>query len=171
MSSKYREICEKGQNHQDYLLDLFNALKTVPNTDFASFVREERQAWEIGGTKTADQLIAEAITIYNNAVSVNRWEYTDPKDAKIVALMTKVEQLEANMKLSANTTQRQPQRHSGQYNSSNNSKFLTIDDWRMKKGESMVERDGKMWYWCPKHVSPGRYDGLYVTHKPEDHEE
>ena len=49
LSSKYREITEKGQQHQDYLLDLFNALKTVPNADFASFVRDERQAWEIGG--------------------------------------------------------------------------------------------------------------------------
>ena len=41
----------------------------------------------------------------------------------------------------------------------------------MKKTTPMVERDGKNWWWCPKHVIPGRYDGLYVTHKPEDHEE
>ena len=175
MSSKYREIQEKGQQHQDYLLDLFNALKTVPNSDFAAFVRDERQAWEIGGTKDADQLIAESLTIYNNAVSANRWEYSDPKDAKILALTTKVDQLEAKMQLAAHSTQKQTHRS---FDSSNNngsaggnSRYLTIDDWRKKKTETMIKRDGKTWYWCPKHVSPGNWDGLYVTHKPEDHDE
>ena len=41
----------------------------------------------------------------------------------------------------------------------------------MKKTTESVERYGKKWYWCPKHVVPGTYDGLYVTHKPEDHDE
>ena len=172
MSSKYREIQEKGQQHQDYLLDLFNALKTVPNSDFAAFVRDERQAWEIRGTKDADQLIAKCLTIYNNAVSSNRWEYSDPKDAKILALTTKVNQLEALMKISAHATQKQTHEVSNSSGNSNgNSKYLTIDAWRMKKTEPMVQRDGKTWYWCQKHVSPGKYEGLYVTHKPEDHDE
>ena len=35
----------------------------------------------------------------------------------------------------------------------------------------MIKKEGKTWYWCPKHVSQGKYDGLYVTHKPEDHDE
>ena len=173
MSSKYREITEKGQQHQDYLLDLFNALKTVPNADFASFVRDERQAWEIGGEKQADQLIAEALTIYNNAISANRWEYSDPKDAKIIALATKVEHLEAQMKLSANATEQKPpfKRNYEGAGVGNNSKYLTIDSWRMKKTEPTIQKEGKTWYWCPKHVSTGKYEGLYVTHKPEDHEE
>jgi len=34
-----------------------------------------------------------------------------------------------------------------------------------------VDRDGKTWYWCPHHKVEGSYDGLYVTHKPEEHEE
>lgn len=41
----------------------------------------------------------------------------------------------------------------------------------MKKGQASVECDGKTQYWCPKHVIPGKYDGLYVTHEPEDHDE
>jgi len=173
MSSKFREIREKGQQHHDYLLDLFNALETVPNDNFTCFVRKERQAWEIGGKKEADQLIAEAMTIYNNAVSSNRWEYSDPKDAKIIALSTKLEELEKQVNLSAHSTQSQQSNSKSNDNKSggNNSKYLTIEDWRMKKGEQTVERDGKTWHWCPKPVSPGRNDGLYVTHKPEDHEE
>ena len=46
-----------------------------------------------------------------------------------------------------------------------------ITNWRMKKTVDSIERDGKKWHWCPKHVVPGTYDGLYVTHKPEDHDE
>ena len=90
LSSKNREIEEKGQTHQDYHLDLFNALQTVPNPDFSSFIRDERQAWEIGGEKTPNQLVAEALTIYNNAVSSNRWNTKDPKDAKTMALSIKL---------------------------------------------------------------------------------
>lgn len=41
----------------------------------------------------------------------------------------------------------------------------------MTKGAERVERDGKTWYWCPYHVFPGKYNGLYVTHRQEDHEE
>ena len=44
MSSKYRNICEKGQTHEDYVLDLFNALATVPNSDFSAHIRDERRA-------------------------------------------------------------------------------------------------------------------------------
>ena len=84
MSSKNRKIEEKGQKHQDYQLDLFIALQTVPNPDFEAFVRDERQVWEIGGEKKPDQIIAESLTIYNNAVSANRWDNKDPNDAKIL---------------------------------------------------------------------------------------
>ena len=118
-------------------------------------------------------MIAQALTIYNNAISANRWEYSDPKDAKIIALATKVEHLEAQMKFSANATEQKPQfkRNYDGASVANNSKYLTIDAWRMKKTEPMIQKEGKTWYWCPKHVSTGKYEILYVTHKPEDHEE
>ena len=41
----------------------------------------------------------------------------------------------------------------------------------MKKNEDTLEKDSKTWHWCPKHVVPGEYDGLYVTHKPEHHDD
>ena len=87
MGSKFREITERGQTHEDYILDIFNALSTVPNPDFASHVRDERKEWELGGNKPASQIIAEALTIYNNAVSANRWTTQDPKDSKIPYFM------------------------------------------------------------------------------------
>ena len=34
-----------------------------------------------------------------------------------------------------------------------------------------MEKEGKTWFWCPHHKMEGKYDGLYVTHKPEEHDE
>ena len=36
-------------------------------------------------------------------------------------------------------------------------RLQAIADWRMKKTTNSVERDGKKWYWCPKHVVPGTH--------------
>ena len=33
-----------------------------------------------------------------------------------------------------------------------------------------MDRDGKTWFWCPHYKIEGQSDGLYVTHKPEDHD-
>ena len=93
MCSKLRKIREKGQRHDDFHHDLFKALETVPNTDFNPHVREEKRKWVIGGTKTADPLILEVVTIYNNAIASNTWDNKDPKDAKILALATEVQEL------------------------------------------------------------------------------
>ena len=41
-----------------------------------------------------------------------------------------------------------------------------IKKWRAVKKAASVTRDEKTWYWCPKHVLLGKFDGLYVTHKP-----
>ena len=109
MSSKYRNIQEKGQTHEDYLLDVFNALGTVPNIDFAAYIGNERRAWKLGGTKSADEVISEAVTIYNNSVKSGRWDTKDPKDAKIVALTPRIEELvERQTMIAAQATQRNP---------------------------------------------------------------
>ena len=72
------------------------------------------------------------------------------------------------MKLAANATQKQLAKLFSN-NNMINSEWLTIDQWRMEKGKPMIQKEGKTWYWCPKYVSPGKYKGLHVTHKPEDH--
>ena len=45
MKTKYRAIIEKGQNHDtdDYVRDIYKALKTVPNPAFKSWVVEDMQ--------------------------------------------------------------------------------------------------------------------------------
>ena len=35
----------------------------------------------------------------------------------------------------------------------------------------MVVRDGKIWWWCSKHMLPNRYNDLYVPHISVDYDE
>ena len=107
-------------------------------------------------------MITEALTIYNNAVSANRWENEDPKDTKIMALITQVQQLvEAQKNFTAKQT--------GEVNKSGN--YLSIKAWRMTKISDSIEKDGKTWHWYPHYKVDGTNDGLYVTHRPEEHED
>ena len=92
--------------------------------------------------------------------SDNKWKISDSKDAKIIALTTKVEQLEK-----AFSTTKQPSGPSKPTQSSSR-----IEDWRKVKTTYSVEKNGLTWWWCPKHKFEGVFDGLYVRHKPEDHD-
>ena len=56
-------------------------------------------------------------------------------------------------------------------NTTQPSRFISIDPWRMVKKGPTITMNGKTWHWCPHHVIEGKYNGLYVTHKPEDHDE
>ena len=71
LSLKYREILERGHTHEDFLYDIFNALEAVPNPNFSARIRDESQKWELGGLKTADAVMPEALTLCNNAISTN----------------------------------------------------------------------------------------------------
>ncbi len=50
----------------------------------------------------------------------------------------------------------------------------TFELWRLKKVDSkadhsMIERDGKTWYWCDNHTYNNKgvvTQGMYVFHKP-----
>ena len=171
MSKNYRDIIDKNQTHEDYILDLFTSLETVPNPDFKLYISEERRAWELGEDKDADTIIAEALTLYHNKMKRKLWDVKDPKDAKILALTTKINELvEQQSKVLALATAKHDT-FSTSGDKKNANRTLSIAEWRKVKGAPMVQRDDKTWWWCPKHVLTGHYDGLYVTHKPEDHDE
>ena len=52
------------------------------------------------------------------------------------------------------------------------SNFRSIEAWRTVKNKGdECEVNGLTWWWCPKHKVEGSYDGLYVRHRPENHDE
>ena len=147
-------------------------MATVPYPDFATHVCDKRKAWELGGTKTADTTIAEAVTIYINLFEASTWEYKDPKDAKIMALTTELESLrQAQTTLTALVTKTAGNLSGSRSRKSASAPSFSIESWRKIKGKTSVKRDGKQWWCCPHHKMEVEFVGLYVTHPPEKHNE
>ena len=167
MIEDYELIIERPNGkHDDIVLDLFNALLSGKNNVFTSFVQRKKDAWETGNDEPHEQLIEDCITKYNNMVKQGIWKQEEAKDSKIVALVTKVNELESRL-ASKNTS-------SSTSSSSSQQAFsrkFGMDDWRFKKDGDSKKVDGEQWWWCPHHVQEGVYDGLYVKHPPEKHAE
>ena len=99
-------------------------------------------------------------------VKLGRWKQVEPKDATIVALTTQVKNLENKISHASNSSSGGP---SGS-NNHKNPKF-TLEEWRIKFEGKEKTVDGVKLYWCTKHVMDGVYDGMYVKHPEDKHEE
>ena len=50
-----------------------------------------------------------------------------------------------------------------------NDEFINgIERWRTVKTEETKVEKGLTYYWCPNHVKEIMWNGMYVTHKPEE---
>ena len=167
MASHYARIVELGGSHEDYLLHLFAALLTTTNEVFQQFIQAEKKKWELGEDYLADTLIDKATTKYNNMVSDNKWTANETKDAKIMALSTQIAALEKALVTTNDTSSTTKDTSSGK-----GSNFRSIDAWRKVKNKGdECEVNGLTWWWCPKHKIDGSYNGLYVRHRSEDHDD
>ena len=46
-----------------------------------------------------------------------------------------------------------------------------MPEWKMTKKGETIEHEGYILHWCKHHAhTEGLWDGLYVSHKPENHE-
>ena len=124
-----------------------------------------------------NELCTAARSKYNNMDACNEYSKADPKDAKILALTTRLEYLKKST--NANLTHATTGGGNGGNNfqgagSKNNNPTgnMTgqIATWRtINKGPTSTAPDGTTVYWCPKYVHPqGLINGSYNWHKPED---
>ena len=91
----------------------------------------------------------------------SRWKKTEDPSAKVIsALTTKITDLE--QKFQANAT--------NNVNFGASKPKLHIPVWRTENKGEMCQRDRNTWYWCPHHKKEGLFDGLYMPHKPEEHD-
>ena len=150
-------ITDQEESHDNLMKDTFDALLTVPNTQFNQYFALEKLSWQ-GGTKsyTYETLADLAKSIYNNMIINGTWNAVDPKDAQIMALATKVDELTTNKDVT-----KKP-------NDDSRPKYGPIPAWRKERGEPVIEIDGLKWYWCENHDGSIYNKGLYVRHKPED---
>ena len=171
MQQQYTKIYADGGVHTDYTLNLFNALETANNAEFLSFVGTERDKWETSTATATDQETSSNLRLkilqkFNNMKDASRWKKTEDPSSKIIsALTTKVENLEAALATNNTSTT-----NNATTSETKSKPQLRIPEWRTIKKGDKVDKDGKTWWWCPHHKAEGLFDGLYVTHKSEDHD-
>ena len=99
-------------------------------------------------------------------VTLNTWDKEDPKDAKIAALTTQLVELQQCVLATRDLNKTLPEK-----GKSTENKNGTIEAWRMKKDGDYKQVNGIDYWWCPHHKWDGKFDGLYMQHKREDHDE
>ena len=139
MQDNYGHITDLDQTHQDYLMHLFDALLSSRNDVFNAYIQRKKDFWEEGGILTHDALIVDATTKYNTMMKQKKWQQSESKDAKIIALTTRLNVLESNSTSTNNriTGQSTP---NTQGNDNDRNRF---PEWRLKKTKDSFERDGK----------------------------
>ena len=87
-------IREMDETHDNLMKNTFDALLTVPNAMFRQLFQLEKMSWQ-GGTKTHDfdQLSTVAKSIYNKMITSGAWNAAETKDAQMLELPAKIEEL------------------------------------------------------------------------------
>lgn len=169
MSDLYDKIIQEGHSHDQYLMNIFDALETAKNAKFLTYVGGLRTKWETGEERyKTDDVIKKCCAVYNNMVKLKTWDKQDPRDAQILALTTKV----ANMEKKEQETTKPPA--NARTGDDPNKGSNTIEAWRYKKSGNTKTVDSKTWFWCTKHnkdKETGKFKGMYMTHKDSEHDE
>ena len=87
MTADYLLIIELNGKHEDMVLDTYTALLSGKNDIFNNFVQRGKDDWELGKDQNYEDVMNNTTVKYNNMVKQNIWTQTDPKDAKILALI------------------------------------------------------------------------------------
>ena len=127
MEANYEEIVAHNCTHNDYTMQLFNALLTSKNDIFRSMIQRLNDAWEIVENVEPGVLIEATLTEYNNMVKQNIWDQKDPKGTIILALTTKLEVLESAFNTASNTPYKGGTRGGGGSQNKNKGQFIMPD--------------------------------------------
>ena len=117
-----------------------------------------------------DDLVTAANVKFKNMVASDEYSKLDPKYSNILALTTKVTDLERSVSAnSENVTSGGV--YGGGYNGNQGDKIAGVEKWRTSNKVATIQHEGKTVWWCPIHKQKDElFDGLYVWHKPEDHD-
>ena len=125
---------------------------------------------------TLQALVDDAAAYYINLKNTGVWKMEMSCNSQIIALTTQLTELKMEIgKLSA--SKGTPKLDQGKP-TGGPAKYV-FKRWHLEKVDnkvehSMIERDGKTWYWCDKHKYNNKgviTNGMYVTHKPDGHDD
>ena len=151
-----------------------NALLFGPNAKFNAFIERIKDDIDsqtcLNKTISFDKLCTAARSKYNNMDACDEYSKVDPKDAKILALTTRLENLDkytnansAHATTSGGNGGNNLQGAGSKNNNPTGNMTGQIATWRtINKGPTSTAPDGTTFYWCPKHVHPqGLFNGSY----------
>ena len=150
MEMNHKEIIRHGFTHPDYVMHLFTALLTSKNDIFRSMIQREKDKRELGDDVDPDSLVGKVTTKFNNMVLQKLWNRTDPKDATILALSTKLDLLATALSTSTTIIEKPSNKKNG-------------GGWKPEKcyitnvGPTIPHpnKPGKTLSWYPLHKGPG----------------
>lgn len=152
------QLRARGETTNDLLFHIFNAYKTVRDTEFSRWVTQKESDYEEGEVElSAERLMSLAENKYKTLVDKKQWRAPTPEEEKIVALQSQINSLKNKKE-----GEQQPRNNSS--NESKNKKNKKddkkqkpkVEDWMLaapKSGEPSTKRvNNKDWHWCSKHA-------------------
>ena len=164
------QLNTRGETSADLPFNLFQAFKTVPVTQFQTFIDRLKDDWdedmEDGITEVS--IMDRCENKYKNLTKEKVWSIKDSEDDRILALQAKIKKLE---KLSRATGKgkRRETRTSGKTGKTGKSgKGGAVDiDKKPRDISKPVTIGGKKWWWCSKETG-GKCEGKLRRHNPKD---
>ena len=103
-------------------------------------------------------------------VASDEYYKLDPKYANIISLTTKVNALERSVSANSSNVTSGGGYGDG-YNGNQGDKIAGVEKWRTLNKCATNQNEGKTVWWCLSHKhKDGLFDGIYIWHKPEDHD-
>jgi len=178
MEKCYRKLKGNRSAPANYRRLLLDALATGKNAAFNTYVARIKDDVEAGYGEfskiTPDELIAATRSKYNNMYHQKIWDKNAPMSAEMMALYTRLTELETAAKSNATalaTAGNGTSTNAG--NGGGDSKEYvpgtTVEKWRTIPGPPKIKRDGKDWWLCPHHhrTEPPVWGDLYCAHNPD----
>ena len=182
IEEQYEKILNMNKSCESILRYTLTALLSGSCQEFNTYIKSIKGDVDSGfgphANITFEQLVVCARKKYLNMKAQNEYNKVDPRSAQLIALTTEVTKLKSELesKSAALTTTTDRQRTSTRRETTpglDRSKIdnTSIQKWRVIKKGDTIQVDGRTYWWCKKHKDyHGRWNGMYVLHKPEDHD-
>ena len=125
---------------------------------------------------TVDSLIVDARSKFNNMDDKDLEFKVDPRDAKILPLTMVVENIKKDnsggkslTSSAINKSAHLTNREAWEAKVTDGEFIDGLTRWRIKKEGPRKTVNGREYFWCPHHVKEGKWNGMYVTHRPDQH--
>lgn len=148
-----------------FLMTFFKGVESASNEQFRNKASDYKDDWTVGDITNHNDILQKLKTLHKNMKNEGRWEESNSKDAKIVALVSKLQSLQGKVKklqgAKADTALATTN------TSGKGGKVGKEGSWQFVKSGEFKDHPvtGKKHVWCEHHGT-----GAYMPH-PHNHEE